>query len=325
MKVCVGVDVGGTSIKFGLFTNNQDSGLQLLDKWEIPTNTSDAGSHIIEEIASSIKAKIADNKLLPENLDGIGVGVPGPVVDRSIVRSCVNLGWGMLDVRKALREALGETGEFAHINIVVENDANVAALGEYTIVSTRKAYRSLVMMTLGTGVGGGIVIDGQIMSGMNGAAGEFGHMPVLYDETEYCNCGKKGCLEQIASATGMVRLAGRRVPKDTIDRWSAGDSKQLTAKDIFDAMANGDSQAEAVVDEACSYIATALANITCVINPEVIVIGGGVSRAGNVLIDRIKKYYNEKAFSGCKDVEIILAELLNDAGIYGAATMGVTG
>lgn len=312
MKYCFGIDVGGTTIKLGLFS---DKG-ELFEKWEITTDKSDNGSHIIKDIAGEIEKKLEDRQISVEKLVGIGLGVPGPVIKKRIVNSCVNLGWGVYDVKAALDMELKAFWGDKSVPIAVENDANVAALGEYAS-GAGKDYKSIVMVTLGTGVGGGVIIDGNIISGATGAAGEIGHMPVVYDEEECCNCGKKGCLEQVASATGIVRVARKRVNAGIIDNWSHGE--ELTAKMVFDAMKKGDKAAEAVIDEVCEYLATALAHITCVINPEAIVIGGGVSGAGTVLTDKILKYYRGKAFQGCRDTAIVLAGLGNDAGIYGAA------
>lgn len=313
MKYCFGIDVGGTTIKCGLFSEE----CRLLEKWEIATDKSDNGAHIISDIAYAIKDKLTERAIEAKSIIGVGVGVPGPVINKSIVNVCVNLGWGVVDVRGLLMDELLKLFNGRRIPVVVENDANIAALGEYAC-GGGKGYKSLVMVTLGTGVGGGVVMDGKVFAGVNGAAGEIGHMPVVYDETEYCNCGKRGCLEQVASATGIVRVARKRVSAaDTLNKWSGG--KALTSKMIFDAMAKGDRQAEAVINEVCEYLAIALAHITCVINPEAIVIGGGVSKAGDVLINKVSQYYKEKAFQGCKDTAIVLAKLGNDAGIYGAA------
>ena len=311
MKYCFGIDVGGTTVKCGFF----DEKCNLLDKWEIVTDKSNGGANIIKDIAFTINNKLIERCIDAGSVTGIGVGVPGPVINKSTVNSCVNLGWGVTDVKSLLMAELkGLCG--VNIPVVVENDANIAALGEY-VNGGGRGYDSLVMVTLGTGVGGGVIMNGRIVSGATGSAGELGHMPVVYDETEYCNCGKKGCLEQVASATGIVRVARKRVGQEKIINWTG--CEELTAKHVFDAMANGDSMAEAVIDEVCGYLSTALAHITCVINPEAIVIGGGVSKAGDVLIDKLVKYYKEKAFAGCRDTAIVLAVLGNDAGIYGAA------
>ena len=314
MKYCFGIDVGGTTVKCGLFSEASE----LLDKWEIITDKTNAGANIIRDIALTIKNKLEEKDIEVGSIIGVGIGVPGPVSNKSVVNACVNLGWGVIDVRELLMAKLKETCGAA-IPVTVENDANVAALGEYA-AGGGKGYESLVMVTLGTGVGGGVILDGKIVSGATGAAGEFGHMPVLYDEIdEYCTCGKRGCLEQVASARGIVYISKKRVDVRLIESWANGE--ELTAKHVFDAMAKGDKEAEAVIEEVCGYLSTARAHITCVINPAVIVIGGGVSKAGDVLISRLLKYHREKAFNPCKDTAIVLAVLGNDAGIYGAAKM----
>lgn len=312
MKYCFGIDIGGTTVKCGLFSVE---GL-LIDKWEIPTDKSEQGKKILKDVAATVADKMREESICAEAVAGLGVGVPGPVLSQSVVKGCVNLGWAEYNVKEELERELEEALGKAVISVSVENDANVAALGELW-QGTGKGNRSLVMVTLGTGVGGGIVVDGKILSGATGAAGEIGHMPVLYDEPELCNCGKKGCLEQIASATGIVRHA-KRVLAGT-DKVSVLRKDNLTAKDVFDAFKESDELAQIVINDVCGYLATALAHITCVVNPEVIVIGGGVSKAGQVLIDTVSKYYKEKAFNACKDTKIVLASLGNDAGIYGAA------
>ncbi len=316
MKYFFGIDVGGTTIKYGLF---EESGCVLIDKWEIATDKSNGGGYILRNVAEAVSAKLAEHRIDTGSIAGIGVGVPGPVSSEGMVNGCVNLGWGVTDVKSILTDELGKACKMKQqIPVFVGNDANVAALGEY-VAGAGKGYNSLVMVTLGTGVGGGIIINGRIIPGADGAAGEIGHMPIAYDETEYCSCGKKGCLEQVASATGIVRVAGRHVSKETINEWTGG--SVLTAKHVFDAVAAGDSVAGMVADKVSEYLSTALAHITCVINPEIIVIGGGVSKAGDVLIARLVKYYKEKAFRACKDTMIVPAKLGNDAGIYGAAGM----
>lgn len=326
MKYCFGIDIGGTTVKCGLFTVEG----KLVDKWETVTDKSEQGNRILKDVAGTIADKLKEKAIDVRAVTGIGVGVPGPVLLKSVVKGCVNLGWSEYNVKEELEKELelicGTT-----ITVSVENDANVAALGEL-LEGTGKGCKSLVMVTLGTGVGGGIVLDGKIVSGATGAAGEIGHMPVLYDEQELCNCGKRGCLEQIASATGIVRHAKRVLAgteRNSVLRGSAyceeaigascKEAADITAKDVFDAFSAGDGLAEVIVNDVCSCLATALAHITCVMNPEIIVIGGGVSRAGQVLIDTVSKYYKEKAFNACKDTPIVLASLGNDAGIYGAA------
>lgn len=318
MKYCFGIDIGGTTVKCGLFTSE---GL-VMDKWEVPTDKADCGKNILRDIAVAAVAKLKAGNLLAEDITGIGVGVPGPVEMQSIVKGCVNLGWGEYNVKEELEKEF-ESLIGSKFAVTVENDANVAALGELW-QGGGKGYKSLVMVTLGTGVGGGIILNGRILSGANGAAGEIGHMPVLYDEPDSCNCGKRGCLEQIASATGIVRHARRCMARiNMISGLRDIPEDKLTAKDVFDAFVNKDELAELIVNEVCDYLATALAHITCVVDPEVIVIGGGVSKAGSILTDTVSKYYKEKAFGACKNTPIALATLGNDAGIYGAAGLAL--
>lgn len=317
MKYSFGIDVGGTTVKCGLF----DNGLSLLEKWELITDKSEQGKHIPGDIAASVAEKIKERNLSAADIAGIGIGVPGPVLNQSVVRRCVNLGWGVFDARAAFEKEL-EAVLKVKLPVFIENDANVAALGE-ALKGSGSSYKSLVMITLGTGVGGGVIIDGRIISGAGGAAGEIGHMTVLYDEQESCNCGKKGCLEQIASATGIVRYARRLLHETTepsVLRKSGADDT-LSAKEVFEASAGGDIIADRVVNTVCDYLALAISHITCIVNPEAVVLGGGVSKAGQVLIDTVSQYYKKRAFAGCRDTDIIRAVLGNDAGIYGAAAL----
>lgn len=175
------------------------------------------------------------------------------------------------------------------------------------------------MVTLGTGVGGGIIVNGRILSGTHGAGGEIGHMNVNHEETESCNCGNQGCLEQMASATGIVRMA-KKILCSCEDE-SMLRQKEITAKTVFDAYKQGDQLAQRVVEIFGEYLGGALACIACVTDPSVIVVGGGVSKAGKILTDCVEKYFKKYAFSSCKNTPIVLAKLENDAGIYGAAKM----
>ena len=307
-KLCFGVDLGGTTVKMGLFT---DGGLRLQD-WEIPTRKEEKGAYILDDIAASINEKIEKEALDTDDIIGVGIGVPGPVTPSGIVKGCVNIGWGDTPVEESLKDKTG-------FNVKAGNDANVAALGELW-QGGGKGNQSLVMVTLGTGVGGGIVLDGKIVTGTHGAAGEIGHMSVVYDETETCNCGKVGCLEQVASATGIVKEAKRFLSKDNAPS-SLRDFKDFTAKDVFDEAKKGDVVALKTVDRLGEYLGIALGHISCIIDPDVFIIGGGVSRAGDFLIDAIQKHYVEKAYPQCKKTPIRLATLGNSAGIYGAARL----
>ena len=306
-KYVFGVDLGGTTVKMGLF--DTDGNVQ--DKWEIPTRKQDAGKLILPDIAEAIKNKMAEKNIEASDVTGVGIGVPGPVDGAGMIYKAPNLGWGVFSIKDTLSELLG--------GMIVEagNDANVAALGEMWR-GGGKGYSSLVMVTLGTGVGGGIIINGKILTGSTGAAGEIGHLPLVEGETESCNCGKKGCLEQYASATGIVRLANRAL--QTSDKPSKlREVKYISAKEIFDAAKNGDNLALDLVEEHGRRLGLALSNVAEVIDPEVFVIGGGVSRAGEILINATKKYYQQYAFHACKNTKFELATLGNDAGMYGGA------
>lgn len=307
-KYAFGVDIGGTTVKMGFFSVEGE----LLDKWEIKTDTSDSGKNILPDIAASIQKKLETEGITSDEVSGIGMGLPGPVDDDGNVLKCVNLGWGVFNVEKVIKELTGIPGRAG-------NDANVAALGEMYRGGGR-GYSNVVMITLGTGVGGGIILNGKILPGTNGAAGEIGHFPVNDDETECCGCGKKGCLEQYASANGIARVAAKRLAS-TEDETVLRNIETVTSKDIFDAAKEGDAFSLQLVDDLGRMIGKACANIAIVVNPEIFVIGGGVSKAGTILTDAIEKYYRQYAFHASRDTKIALATLGNDAGIYGGVKM----
>ena len=294
MQYGFGVDIGGTTIKIGLFSVDGD----LMEKWEIPTNKTDNGKYILTEIADFINRTIETKGIEKSDVMGVGLGVPGPVNKNGFVSVCVNLGWNSLNVEKEFHEISG-------LPVKVGNDANVAALGEYW-KGSGKEYSSIMMVTIGTGVGGGLIIDGKPINGFNGAAAEIGHMPLVDGLDFACNCGKTGCLEQVASATGIARLAGTK-----------------NAKEVFDRAKAGDKDMEEVIEKVCSYIGKGLACAAAIADPECFVIGGGVSAAGDYFIDKIKKYYKKQAFHPSIDTAIVKASLLNDAGIYGAAKLAL--
>lgn len=309
MKYCFGVDVGGTTVKMGLFEENGT----VIDKWEIPTVTADEGKAILPDVARAILGKIEEHKIGKTDVIGVGMGIPAPVTSEGIVNGSANLGWKYKEVKRELEELTGFPAE-------IGNDANVAALGEMW-KGGGAGEKNLVMVPLGTGVGGGVIIDGKILVGANGAGGEIGHMCVNYEETEACGCGNKGCLEEYTSATGIVRLAKRRLAQETRATMLNADS--VTAKDVFDALKAGDEVAEDVVKEFGQYLGHALANIAVIVDPAVIVIGGGVSKAGEIMIPYIREPYMERAFFANKNVKFVLATLENDAGICGAAKMAL--
>ena len=306
-KYCFGIDVGGTTVKCGLFTVDGE----VLDKWEIETRTEDNGVNILPDVAATIKAKIDEKQLNAEEIAGVGIGVPGPVNDQGEVPVAVNLHWGFTPIEKELSEMTGLT-------VKAGNDANVAALGEMWL-GAGKGRKNIVMVTLGTGVGGGIIIDGKPLVGAHGAGGEIGHLCVNYEETDHCGCGNTGCLEQYASATGITRLANIRLAKD--DAKSVLREQEVSAKTVFDAVKAGDAVAKEIAEEFGKYLGHAMANLAAVADPSAIVIGGGVSKAGEVLIEYVEKNFKERAFFANKDTEFVLATLGNDAGICGAAKL----
>ena len=307
-KYGFGVDVGGTTIKMGFFETDG----KLLDKWEIKTDTTNGGENILSDIAKSIDNKLAQEGISKSDVQGIGVGVPGPVNSKGVVLKCVNLGWGVFNVEEVLSNLTG-------LMVKAGNDANVAALGEMW-QGAGKGSEDMIMVTLGTGVGGGIIVDGKVIAGANGAGGEIGHITVNEDEIEACNCGQYGCLEQYASATGIVRMAKRKLAK-TDAQTSLTSVEELSAKAIFDEAKSGDAVAVELAEELGKILGGALSNIAVVTNPEVIVIGGGVSKAGQILIDTIQKHFTESVFHACKETRFVLAGLGNDAGMYGCVKM----
>ena len=305
MRYGFGVDVGGTTVKLAWF----DEEGTLLHKWEIPTVTEGGGSAILPDISKAVEGFLAENKIDKSQVIGIGVGVPGPVNDQGVVNRCVNLGWGVFNVAQTLSELTG-------LPVRAGNDANVAALGE-AWKGGGMGCDNMVLATLGTGVGGGIIIGGKPVSGAHGAGGEIGHIPLCKDETEPCGCGKFGCAEQYCSATGVVRVTKRYL--DAHDTPSVlRDPETLTAKDIFDAAKAGDAAAQGALEQVYDLMGQFLASICCVADPEVVVLGGGVSRAGQPLLDGTRKYFDRYVFHASRSTRFALASLGNDAGAYGA-------
>ena len=305
---CFGIDVGGTTVKCGLFKTDG----VLVEKWEIPTRTENNGPEIVPDVAKTIEEKLAEKNISKEEVDGIGIGVPGPVNAEGDVIAAVNLFWGYKKLSKELNELTGLT-------VKVGNDANVAALGEAWKGAAAGA-KNVILVTLGTGVGGGIIVDGKIVAGHHGAGGEIGHANVMHDETETCNCGNKGCLEQYTSATGIVRLAKQELASSE-EPSVLREEKELSAKAVLDGYKSGDALSVRVMDKVGEILGGALAMFTAVVDPETIVIGGGVSKAGQPLVDCIASHYKKYAFSACRETPIVIANLGNDAGIYGAAKM----
>ena len=308
MKYGFGIDLGGTTVKLAYFDENGT----MLHKWEIPTDTSENGKNILRDIAASVENYLDSNKIPRESVIGLGIGVPGPVSRDGVVHTCINLGWGVLNVEQALQELTG-------FPVKAGNDANVAALGEYW-VGGGKGYDNMVMVTLGTGVGGGIIVEGKLLCGAHGAGGEIGHMTLHRAETLQCNCGKYGCVEQYCSATGVVRTAKRYLEKNDASSSLRG-IENLTCKDVFDAGASGDAAAIEILDIVYQNMAEFLGNLCVTVDPDVVVIGGGVSKAGKPLLDGIRKYLPQYQIHATRNVGLSLATLGNDAGAYGACKL----
>ncbi|MBR4580875.1 MAG: ROK family glucokinase [Lachnospiraceae bacterium] len=302
------VDLGGTTVKLGLF----DEEGNVLDKWEIVTRKENNGENILPDIAKSIQEKAAEKGISKEDILGVGIGVPGPVDSKGVIYKAANLGWDVFNVSEKLSELTG-------LPVKTGNDANVAALGEMW-KGGGKGFNSIVAVTLGTGVGGGVIIEGKLVAGSTGAGGEIGHIHVEDNETISCGCGKCGCLEQYASATGIARLANERLAQDNMPS-VLRDTEKVDAKAVFDAVKAGDRLAIEVAEIFGMYLGKGLAGVAAVVNPEAFVIGGGVSKAGEVLFDYIEKNYVKYAFHGTRNAKFCLATLGNDAGIYGAAKL----
>lgn len=305
-----GLDLGGTTCKVGLFKTDGT----LIEKWEVPTDTSNGGENILKNLAEAVHAKMNELGITADLVEGVGIGVPGPVTPDGIVNKCVNLGWGRFSIEKDFSELL-------QLPVKAGNDANVAALGEYW-KGAGVGYDDMVMVTLGTGIGGGIILNGKMLAGVNGAAGEIGHIIVDKKETDVCGCGRRGCIEQYASATGVVRIAKRHLEaKDTPSTLRDIDLDKLEARHVFDAAKAGDELAEGIAKEACELLGHAMSSISCVVDPQAFVIGGGVSKAGQYLIDLVEKEYKNYAFHAHQGAKILTAKLGNDAGMYGSVKM----
>lgn len=304
-----GVDIGGTTVKIGLFTTQGE----MVEKWEITTRTDEGGKYILSDIAASVEDKLAEKRIEKSDVAGVGMGVPGPVKADGTVIKCVNLGWGIFNVEEELSKLLD-------LPVKAGNDANMAALGEMW-QGGGKGHQDVVMITLGTGVGGGIIREGRIVAGINGAGGEIGHMPMVDDESECCGCGKKGCLEQYASANGLVRVAERYIAAHRDVATKLDLNAGFTAKDVCDAAKAGDAAGIAAVEQSMKLLGKAMAAVACVMDPEVFVVGGGLSKAGSIIIDTAAKYYKEYAFHASRETEIKLATLGNSAGMYGGVKM----
>ncbi len=305
MRYGFGIDLGGTTVKLAYFNEQGD----LLHKWEIPTDTSHNGSRILPDIAAAINSYLQEQQIATDAIIGIGIGVPGPVSSKGVVNKCVNLGWGVFNIAE-------ELSALTKLRVKAGNDANVAALGEYW-KGGGAGCENMIMATLGTGVGGGIIVDGRVLHGAHGAGGEIGHLVLNRDEQERCGCGKQGCAEQYCSATGVATLAKRQLAASDAPS-TLRSVEKIMAKDVFDAAAAGDAIARAALEQYFAYLGEFLANLSSMIDPEVIVLGGGVCKAGQVLLDGIAPHFQKYVFHAASGVRFAIAQLGNDAGAYGA-------
>lgn len=306
-KYVFGVDLGGTTVKIGLLSTSGEK----VEVWEIPTRTEQNGKYILGDIAKSIRSKMEEKNITDSDVMGVGIGAPGPVDSNGVIYNAVNLGWGKFNLEEELHSIV-------KLPVKAGNDANVAAYGE-AWKGGGKGYRNMLLATLGTGVGGGIIVDGKILNGATGAGGEIGHIHIEDAEEDNCGCGNHGCFEQYASATGAVRVAKRVLEASDAD--SKLRHMDFECKDIFDLAKEGDEVAVEATKKYGDYLGRGLAAVASTINPEIIVLGGGVSKCGEMLFDLLKPSYEKYVFPGCKDVKFALAELGNDAGIFGAAKM----
>ncbi|MHC3756380.1 ROK family glucokinase [Streptococcus suis] len=314
-KKIIGIDLGGTSVKLAILTTEGE----IQEKWSIKTNILDDGSHIVPDIIDSIKQRFETHGLTKDDFFGVGMGSPGVVdSEAGTVIGAYNLNWKTLQlVKDQFESALG-------LPFFIDNDANVAALGEQW-VGAGNNNPNVVFMTLGTGVGGGVIAAGNLIRGVKGAGGELGHITVDFDEPFACTCGKKGCLETVASATGIVNLSRRYADQYAGDaklKQMIDDGQDVTAKDVFDLAKEGDDLALIVYRHFSEYLGVACANIAAVLNPAYIVLGGGVSAAGEFLLDGVRKVFAENSFPQIKEsTQIVLATRGNDAGVLGAASL----
>ena len=309
MKYCFGIDIGGTTVKIGLVAETGE----IVTRWEVPTRKGSDPAGLLEDVKTSLENCMAEKNMEKADILGIGMAAPGPVTEDGVLHGCVNIGWGDVDLDDLAEDVIGISP------VRIGNDARVAALGEAAYGAGQDA-ESMLMVTLGTGVGGGVVLDGKILMGMSGVAGEIGHMTIDPYETETCGCGKKGCLEQYASATGMVRAAERFLKEKDLDS-VLRQKEAVSAKDLWDAAKAGDKLANEIVDFVCDRLGSALANAIYLVDTEMIVIGGGVCAAGQFLLDKVENAYNGKVFAHSRNKKFALAKLGNDAGIMGAAAL----
>ncbi|MGY3765966.1 ROK family glucokinase [Vagococcus vulneris] len=317
-KKLIGIDLGGTTAKFAILTTDGE----IQQRWSIPTNINDQGAHIVPDIINSIRHRLGLYNMTAKEFIGIGMGTPGTVDrDAGTVIGAYNLNWNDLQQIKApIEDALG-------IPFTLDNDANVAALGEQW-KGAGESSEDVAFMTLGTGVGGGIIASGNLIHGVSGAAGEIGHINVEPTNGFQCTCGRKGCLETVASATGVVRLArtmSEEYAGESELKFMIDDGQEVSSKDVFDLAKANDHFALSVVDKVCYYLGLACGHLGNILNPSSIVIGGGVSAAGDFLLERVDNYFSQFAYPQVAETTgIKLAKLGNEAGVIGAASLALS-
>ena len=312
-KKLIGVDLGGTTIKFAILTENGE----IQQKWSLRTNILDEGSHIVPDIVDSINHHLDLYKMNRDQFVGIGMGTPGTIDrDEGTVIGAYNLNW------KTTQHVKDDIEKGTGMKFALDNDANVAALGERWKGAGNEG-DDVAFITLGTGVGGGLISNGKLIHGL-GAGGEVGHM-IVKPNGYLCTCGNHGCLEQYASATGIVHIAQDKAEEyqgDSRLKAMIDNGDEITAKIVFDFAKENDYLANVVVDEVCLYLGLACANLSDALNPEYLVIGGGVSAAGDFLLKRVDANFKKFAFPTVKtSTQLKLAELGNDAGVIGAASL----
>lgn len=307
-KYHVGIDIGGTKIKFGLFYKQE-----LIKLWEIETNTENNGENIINDTANSLIETLKLDDIKYYQISGIGIGIPGIVKNNEVIFA-PNIFWKNKNIIKEMEDLTKIK------NIKCINDANAATLGEQWKGNAKK-YKNFVLITLGTGIGGGVIIDNKLYEGALGSAGEFGHLYSDDAKKYMCNCGKCGCVELVASANGLPRIAESIL--DDLNDCSIDRQKYESTKNIWTLVENGDNIATRVAEIFGKNIGIMLANISAILNPDAIIIGGGMSKSGPIVIEYIKKYFNEYSYKGCKNTIIEAASLDNKAGIYGLAKLAM--
>lgn len=315
MEYFVGIDIGGTNSKIGILNSDGD----ILKSTSIKTESIEGVDYTLNKIWGTVLELSDELDISRDMIKGIGMGIPGPVIDQKKVGFFANFPWGKnINISEKMEEISG-------IKTRLDNDVNVIALGE-TLYGAGKGYSKSVTIALGTGVGGGIFIDGKLISGATGAGGEIGHMK-LEKEGKVCGCGQKGCFEAYASATGVIREALSRLQinkNNELYRLIDGDLNKLEAKHVFDAAKKGDKFSLEIVDYVSEYLAMGIGNVLNIINPEVIILSGGVALAGDILLDKVKEKLPNYALGiTIENLQIKLGQLGNDAGIKGASALTI--